>query len=84
MEICYVSPGIESLEYWLPDSVIRNEDLAAEFTDWDPQKAFRATGIRERRFGAEPASEMASPNAIIFLSNKKMFFLNLEIFFPFI
>lgn len=59
METRYVSPGIESLEYWLPDSVIRNEDLAAEFTDWDPQKAFRATGIRERRFGAEPASEMA-------------------------
>ena len=33
METRYVSPGIESLEYWLPDSVIRNEDLAAEFTD---------------------------------------------------
>lgn len=52
-------PGIEAIEYWLPDQVVTNEDLAREFCDWDPKKAWRATGIRERRVGPEPASDMA-------------------------
>ena len=35
-------PGIEAIEYWLPVQVVTNEDLAREFCDWDPQKAWRA------------------------------------------
>ena len=53
-----ITPGIEAIEYWLPPEVVTNEDLAKEFSDWSPQKAFRATGIRQRHIGREPASDM--------------------------
>ena len=53
-----LQPGIEAIEYWLPPNVVANEDLAREFEDWDPQKAFRATGVRERHIGPESASDM--------------------------
>lgn len=53
-------PGIEAIEYWLPPGLVTNEDLARELDGWDPEKAFRSTGIRERHVGPEPASEMVT------------------------
>ena len=53
------SPGLEALEYWLPEKELTNEDLAQEFDGLDPAKIFRSTGIRSRRVSSLPASDMA-------------------------
>ena len=53
------TPGLEALEYWLPNRELTNEDLANEFEGLEPSKILRSTGIRSRRVGPEPASDMA-------------------------
>jgi 3-oxoacyl-[acyl-carrier-protein] synthase-3 len=39
---------IEQIEYYLPDKVITNEDLAKENPDWDIEKIEKKSGIKSR------------------------------------
>lgn len=53
--------GIEGIAYYLPETVLTNEDIACMFPEWDPKRAERITGIKERRLEKEEtaASDMA-------------------------
>jgi 3-oxoacyl-[acyl-carrier-protein] synthase-3 len=53
---------IESIRIALPDAVLDNDQLAAEFPTWTAQKIYASTGIRERRVAA--ADECASDLAV--------------------
>jgi 3-oxoacyl-[acyl-carrier-protein] synthase-3 len=43
---------ISAIEYYLPERVVTNEDLAASFPEWTPAKILAKTGIAERRLAA--------------------------------
>ena len=53
---------IREIAYYLPESVLTNEQLAAEFPDWSVKKIEEKTGIAERRIAA--AGECASDLAV--------------------
>lgn len=40
---------IKAIEYYLPNIIVTNEDLAFTFPEWDAEKVAKKTGIRERR-----------------------------------
>lgn len=44
---------IEGIEYYLPDRVLNNQDLAREFPDWSVEKIQGKTGILQRHIAAE-------------------------------
>ncbi len=47
-----------------PKTVLTNDDLAQEFTGWDPKKAFRSTGVRSRYVATdELVSDLAAEAA---------------------
>jgi 3-oxoacyl-[acyl-carrier-protein] synthase-3 len=52
---------IRSIEYYLPETVLSSEQLAASFPDWPAEKIESKTGIRERRIAApgECSSDLA-------------------------
>ena len=52
---------ISAIEYYLPDSVVSNQDLAGTLGDWTPEKILEKTGVRERHIAApeECASDLA-------------------------
>ncbi len=52
---------IKSIAYYLPEKVLSNEDLVAEFPEWTVEKVASKVGIRERRIAArsETAADMA-------------------------
>lgn len=54
--------AITAIEHYLPDHRLTNEDLAAEFEGWTPEKIVAKTGIRERRIAA--ADECSSDLAV--------------------
>ncbi len=49
---------IKAIASYLPAGKLTNEDLAAEFSDWDPDKIFQKTGIASR--GVSGPDECAS------------------------
>jgi 3-oxoacyl-[acyl-carrier-protein] synthase-3 len=53
--------AIRAIEYALPEAVVTNEDLAAQFPDWTSQSIESKTGITERRIaaGEECSSDLA-------------------------
>lgn len=56
---------IKAMAYYLPETVVTNEDLADEFPEWPPEKIFRKVGIRERHVAGkdETATDMAAAAA---------------------
>lgn len=52
---------IQSIEYFLPEGVLDNQQLAAQFQDWDAEKIQAKTGIRERHIAGpdQCASDLA-------------------------
>jgi 3-oxoacyl-[acyl-carrier-protein] synthase-3 len=48
-----VNAALKAIEYHLPEGVLSNDRLAAEFGDWSVEKIEEKTGIRERRIAAE-------------------------------
>jgi 3-oxoacyl-[acyl-carrier-protein] synthase-3 len=56
---------IAAIEYHLPERVLDNAALAAEFPDWTVDKIARKTGIKERRLAGpgETASDLAAKAA---------------------
>jgi len=44
---------IESIEYYLPETIINNNDLEKEFVDWSAEKIEKKIGIRERHIVKE-------------------------------
>ena len=52
---------IQDIAYYLPEKVLTNEQLAAEFPEWSTEKIAGKVGISERHIAApdETASDMA-------------------------
>lgn len=52
---------IKALEYYLPEGIVTNQDLARQFPEWDADKVARKTGIEERHVAGngETASDLA-------------------------
>ena len=52
---------IKAIEYYLPKQILTNEELAAEFPEWNAAKIFKKTGIKARHVAAadETAADMA-------------------------
>ena len=44
---------IQAIEYYLPEKVVSNQDLAAEFPDWPVEKIQGKTGIHERHIACQ-------------------------------
>ena len=44
---------IKAISYYLPESVLTNEQLAAEFPEWTVEKIASKIGVNERRIAAE-------------------------------
>ena len=62
---------IVKIATYLPDQVLSNNDLAAEFNRWEPEKIEAKLGIRERHIAAknETAGDLALKAAKIVLEN---------------
>ena len=45
--------SIKAISYYLPETVCTNEDLVAEFPEWDVEKVYGKVGVRERRLAAQ-------------------------------
>jgi 3-oxoacyl-[acyl-carrier-protein] synthase-3 len=56
---------IRAIEYYLPEKVLTNEELANSFPDWTADRIFEKTGIKERRVvrDGELASDLAEKAA---------------------
>lgn len=56
-----IRPAITAIEYYLPETVLSNAELAAEFPEWPAEKILEKTGVWERRIAAsdECASDLA-------------------------
>ncbi|GHT20328.1 hypothetical protein FACS189429_8490 [Bacteroidia bacterium] len=48
-----MSCKISKIAYYLPETVLANEQLSAEFPDWTPEKIEEKIGVRERRIAAD-------------------------------
>lgn len=53
--------GIKAIEYYLPEKVLTNEELAKIYLDWSAEKIYEKTGISNRHISGEneKASDMA-------------------------
>ena len=56
---------IRGISYYLPEQVLTNEGLTAEFPEWDVDKVYNKVGVRERHIAAsdETAGDMAEKAA---------------------
>lgn len=54
--------GINAISYYLPDNVLLNEELSANFPEWSSNSIQRKTGICQRHISNE--SESTSDLAI--------------------
>jgi 3-oxoacyl-[acyl-carrier-protein] synthase-3 len=54
--------SIAAIEYSLPEIVLKNDELAAKFSDWTSEKIEEKTGIKERHIAGE--NECASDLAV--------------------
>jgi 3-oxoacyl-[acyl-carrier-protein] synthase III len=52
---------LEAVDYYLPDGLVTNADLAREFPDWEMGRVFEKTGIAARRVAGpdETAADLA-------------------------
>lgn len=44
---------VTAIEYYLPEKFLTNDALAHEFSDWDPLRIEKKTGVRQRHIAAE-------------------------------
>lgn len=53
--------GINAIEYYLPDKILSNEELAELYSDWSADKIFNKTGIKSRHISDvdETGSDLA-------------------------
>ena len=53
--------AIRAVDYYLPERVLTNDELAAEFPEWTADKILEKTGIRERHIAGpdECSSDLA-------------------------
>ena len=49
---------IDRIEYYLPEYVLTNDELAAQFEDWNSRKIERKTGVRERHIAASEETSL--------------------------
>lgn len=56
---------IRGISYYLPKKVLTNEELTAEFPEWDVEKVYNKVGVRQRHLSAvgETAGDMAEKAA---------------------
>lgn len=56
-----MSAYIRGISYYLPEKVVTNEDLVAEFPEWDVEKVYSKVGVKERHLAAdgETAGDLA-------------------------
>lgn len=61
-----MSAYIRGISYYLPEKVVTNEDLVAEFPEWDVEKVYSKVGIKERHLAAdgETAGDLAEKAAL--------------------
>lgn len=66
--------AIVGMEYYLPGTVVTNDDLAAEWPDWSVEKIFSKTGIAERHIASqdETASDLGYEAAKKLMSSKNI------------
>src|SRR5450631_2274556 len=57
-----MAAGIRAIEYHLPDRALSNEDLSAQYPEWNVEKIESKTGITTRRIAA--ADECSSDLAV--------------------
>ena len=48
-----MSAYIKGISYYLPETVITNEDLVYEFPEWDVDKVYNKVGVKERHLAGE-------------------------------
>ena len=61
---------IKAISYYLPEKVVKNEDLVKDYPQWDAEKVSAKTGIKERHVAAtdETAGDMAVKAARVLFS----------------
>jgi 3-oxoacyl-[acyl-carrier-protein] synthase-3 len=64
-----IQAAIRSIEYYLPEKLLTNDELALQFPEWSAQKIEDKTGIVERHIASE--NECASDLGV--LASKKLF-----------
>lgn len=57
-----VAPKLQGIAYYLPDTLVTNEQIAEYSADWTAEKILKKTGIFERRYASE--NEFASDLAV--------------------
>ena len=57
---------IKGISYYLPEKVVTNEDLVAEFPEWDVEKVYNKVGVKERHLAgeSETAGDLAEKAAL--------------------
>lgn len=62
---------IKAIEYYLPEHIVTNKDLASVFPEWDPDKVTQKTGIEERHIAKEDetATDLAYKAALKLFAN---------------
>ena len=58
---------IKAISYYLPERILTNEDLVAEFPEWDVEKVYNKVGVRERHLAgeSETAGDLAEKAALM-------------------
>lgn len=61
-----MSAYIRGISFYLPEKVVTNEDLVAEFPEWDVEKVYSKVGVMERHLAAdgETAGDLAEKAAL--------------------
>ena len=61
-----MSAYIKGISYYLPEKVVTNEDLVAEFPEWDVEKVYNKVGVKERHLAGEneTAGDLAEKAAL--------------------
>ena len=61
-----MSAYIKGISYYLPEKVITNDDLVAEFAEWDVKKVYNKVGVKERHIAGdnETAGDLAEKAAL--------------------
>ena len=61
-----MSAYIKGISYYLPKKVVTNEDLVAEFPEWDVEKVYNKVGVQERHLAGEheTAGDLAEKAAL--------------------
>ena len=57
---------IKAISYYLPERILTNEDLVAEFPEWDVEKVYNKVGVKERHLAdaSETAGDLAEKAAL--------------------